>query len=114
MARNLADLVGRNGRVLLTETDHRGGSLSYLSDLGATARHIPQQLTRAITHLPRPGAFGSTERARCFPAGDWDLVSEQSVIVDTVPMRRDDRPERIPGYCAVVAPAGARTDGVKR
>ncbi len=75
LARTLHPVVGSRGRVFLAETDFRGSQLGYLEHLGATARHIPAPLERAIADLPRPGHFGEPERLSAFPASAWSTSS---------------------------------------
>jgi SAM-dependent methyltransferase len=98
------EAAGRQGRVLLAETDFRGSGLEYLEHLGATPRSIPMPLQRAIGGLPRPGHFGAVERALAFPAASWELILDGPAQIMTVPMRDHTHPETIPGYIAVLAP----------
>jgi len=108
LAANLLQLVGKQARVFLAETDYRGSALGYLEHLGATPRGIPPALGKAIISLPRPGHFGRPERVASFPDRDWELVEDGAITIDTVPMRGSSRAQPIPGYFAVLA---ARTDG---
>ncbi|GAB4100375.1 class I SAM-dependent methyltransferase [Sinomonas halotolerans] len=106
LAANLREAVGSRGRVLLTETNFRGSGLAYLEHLGATARHIPGPLRKAIETLPQPGHFGPRELRRAFPASDWTLLEETEVVIGTVPLAEPGVPgvpAEIPGYCAVLA-----------
>jgi SAM-dependent methyltransferase len=103
VARNLLPLVGTTGRVILTETNYRGGSLGYLHHLGATAGHIPGPLQRAIRTIPQPGRFGPEERQQTFPTADWTLISDGPTDVQTIPLRGTTEPEHIPGYYAILA-----------
>ena len=103
LAATLHDVVGTRGRVLLTETNFRGSGLAYLEHLGATGHHIPGPLRKAIETLPRPGHFGAPEVRKVFPEAQWRLIEERDVVIETVPMSRPGIPERIPGYCAVLA-----------
>ena len=103
LAATLHDVVGSRGRVLLTETNFRGSGLAYMEHLGARGDHIPAPLKKAIETLPRPGHFGAPEVRRVFPAARWTLLEERDVVIETVPMARPGVPERIPGYCAVLA-----------
>lgn len=104
LARNLLDVVGAQGRVLLAETNYRGSQLGYLEHLGATPRRIPAALQRAIVDLPRPGRFGESERADAFPDAAWSVVAQGPTVIETIPLRGTTEPERIPGYFAVMAP----------
>jgi SAM-dependent methyltransferase len=97
-------IAGNTGGILLAETDFRGSGLAYLQHLGATARSIPMPLQRAIGGLPRPGQFGSAERANCFPDDQWQLIVDGPTEIKTVPMRSTTQPENIPGYVAVLVP----------
>ena len=102
LARTLHHVVGSRGRVFLAETNFRGSQLGYLEHLGATARHIPAPLERAIADLPRPGHFGEPERVRTFPASAWSVVADGPADIETIPMRGNTGPEHIPGYYAVM------------
>ena len=104
MARNLLPLLVVTGRLFLSETNFRGNSLEYIESLGATPRHIPRPLQRAIRDLPRPGHFGARERAATFPHADWVVLNEGPTVIETIPLRGPTEPERIPGYFAVLAP----------
>jgi SAM-dependent methyltransferase len=104
LARNLLPLVGSRGRVFLSETDFRGSSLEYLESLGATARRIPEPLERAIRDLPRPGHFGTEDRAATFPEADWTVLADGPTMIKTIPLRGTTQPELIPGYFAIMAP----------
>ncbi|WP_026551053.1 class I SAM-dependent methyltransferase [Arthrobacter sp. Br18] len=101
LARNLADLVGTTGRVLLTETNFRGNPLAYLQSLGASPGNIPQQLERAIAGIPVPGRFGARERSAAFPARDWHVAAEGPVTIEAVTMTSGG-PTAIPGYFAML------------
>jgi len=71
MAQNLRALVGSRGRVLLAETNFRGSKMDYLRHLGATPRHLPGPLRRAIAATPAPNAAdraGGQPGARRTPA----------------------------------------------
>lgn len=103
MAKNLLPLVGSTGRVFLSETNFRGSQLGYLEHLGASPRHIPYPLERAIRDLPRPGHFGAEERATAFPAAQWSVVADGPTVIETIPLRGLTEPERIPGYLAIMA-----------
>ena len=103
-ARTLHQVVGVRGRVFLAETNFRGSALGYLEHLGATARHIPAPLERAIADLPRPGHFGEPERVDVFPASEWLVVADGPADIETIPLRGTSEPEHIPGYYAVLAP----------
>ncbi|WP_026532029.1 class I SAM-dependent methyltransferase [Arthrobacter sp. H41] len=102
LARNLADLVGGTGKVLLTETNFRGNPLAYLQSLGATPGDIPEQLERAISGIPVPGRFGAGERAAAFPAEDWHVDEEGPVTIEAVTMTSGG-PTAIPGYYAMLS-----------
>ena len=104
LARNLLPLVGSRGRVFLSETDFRGSSLEYLESLGATVRRIPKPLERAIRDLPRPGHFGTEDRASTFRAADWSVLIDGPTMIKTIPLRGTTQPELIPGYFAIMAP----------
>ena len=102
-ARTLHHVVGARGRVFLAETNFRGSTLGYLEHLGATARHIPAPLQRAIADLPRPGHFGEPEREDAFPSSAWSVIADGPADVETIPLRGTREPEHIPGYYAVMA-----------
>lgn len=106
-ARNLRALVGSRGRVLLTETNFTGSKMEYLRHLGATPRHIPDPLRRAIVDTPAPRHFGRAECRIAFPATDWTVVDDGVVDILAIPMHRSPVPaaEHIPGYYAVLAPS---------
>ena len=103
LAATLHEVVGVRGRVLLTETNFRGSGLAYIEHLGATGDHIPVPLRKAIETLPPPKPFGAPELRRAFPDAEWRLLEERDVVIETVPMAEPGVPERIPGYCAVLA-----------
>jgi SAM-dependent methyltransferase len=103
LARNLLPLVGDKGRVLLVETDYRGGSLGYLTSLGASPTAIPAPLERAIRDIPRPGHFGVKERSLAFPAAAWQVLEDGPTVIQTIPLRAGSALEEIPGYFAVMA-----------
>lgn len=105
LVKNLLPLVGSRGRVFLSETNFRDGSLEYMELLGATPWGIPEPLERAIKDLPRPGHFGVPERRLAFPGPDWVVLDEGPSVIETIPLRgATQEPERVPGYFAVMAP----------
>ena len=108
--RRLADgvgaLVGARGRVLISETNHRGNPLDYLERLGAGPRGLPAALARAIsTGIPAPSAFGEAELDACFPRSAWRrvLVDADAAIM-TIPMSTPSAHDTIPAFVAVLAP----------
>lgn len=105
-ARNLRALVGSQGRLLLAETNFLGSKMDYLRHLGATPRHIPDPLRRAITGTPAPRHFGRDERRAAFPAADWTVVEDGVVDILTIPLHDHPAPdaEHVPGYYAILAP----------
>ncbi len=103
LAANLRTVVGATGRAFLAETNFPGNSLDYLADLGATSAHIPEQLQRALENLPRPGRFGARQRHNAFPRADWHVIADGPVDIDVVPMNPAGRPQRVPGYFALMA-----------
>lgn len=105
-ARNLRALVGSRGRVLLAETNFPGSKLEYLRHLGATPRHIPRPLQRAIADIPAPGHFGREECRIAFPQAQWSVVDDGVADILTIPLHDTPAPdvEHIPGYYAVLAP----------
>ena len=105
MAQNLRALVGSRGRVLLAETNFRGSKMDYLRHLGATPRHLPGPLRRAIAATPAPRHFGLEERRSAFPAADWTLVDDGVVDILAIPLHDTPAPaaEHIPGYYAILA-----------
>ncbi|WP_253905182.1 class I SAM-dependent methyltransferase [Arthrobacter sp. H14] len=102
LAANLHPVVGGRGRVFLAETDFQGNGLQYMAHLGAVPGNIPAPLERAIANLPRPGHFGRPEREAAFDAGQWVLCEDGATSIETVPMSPAGKPERIPGYFAVL------------
>lgn len=104
-ARNLRTLVGSRGRVLLAETNFPGSKMDYLRHLGASPRHIPDPLRRAIVDTPAPRHFGDAERRTAFPAADWAVVDDGVVDILAIPMHDTPMPavEHIPGYYAILA-----------
>lgn len=104
LGRNLRDIVGSRGRVLLTETNFRGNPLSYMHSLGARPGSIPAPLRRAIGGIPVPGHFGSAERRAAFPDGSWTVLADGPVTIEAVPMSGRTS-TGIPGYFAML---GAR------
>ncbi|MDQ0736631.1 class I SAM-dependent methyltransferase [Arthrobacter agilis] len=104
LGRNLRDIVGDRGRVLLTETNFRGNPLSYLQSLGARPGNIPAPLRRAIGGIPVPGHFGPAERRAAFPDGSWTVLADGPVTIEAVPMSGRTSTS-IPGYLAML---GAR------
>jgi len=110
-ARNLRALVGSQGRLLLAETNFLGSKMDYLRHLGASPRHIPDPLRRAITDTPAPRHFGPDERRAAFPATDWTVVEDGVVDILTIPLHAHPAPdaEHVPGYYAILAPATGST-----
>ena len=104
LGRTLHSVVGRRGRLLLTETNYRGNPLSYMQSLGAAPGRIPPPLRKAIGGIPVPGRFGADERRAAFPEAAWQVVADGPVIIETVPMGGDGT-TGIPGYFATM---GAR------
>ncbi|HEX2704905.1 MAG TPA: class I SAM-dependent methyltransferase [Candidatus Lustribacter sp.] len=103
MAANLRDLLGRQGTLLLAETNFPGSLLAYLEYLGATSTWLPKPLERAITTgISRPSRFGEAQLAACFPADQWQLLLAETTCIETVPMRGLDGPETLPGFLAVL------------
>lgn len=108
LAENVADLVGVRGTVLLAETNRRGPLLRYLESLGAGPEGIPGPLARAIaTGIPRPSPFGAAELADCFPTDRWlRVLVDADATITTIPLRRAGVPDAVPGFVAVLRPAG--------
>jgi SAM-dependent methyltransferase len=103
MARNLRDVLGARGTLLLAETDFPGSILEYLQHLGATPTSLPKPLERAITTgIPRPAHFGSVEMAECFPSNEWEVLLSEKTLIETVPMRTPSEPETLPGWLAIL------------
>lgn len=111
MAANLRTVIGNSGRVLLAETNFRGNSLGYLTELGATRQSIPLQLRRALENLPRPGHFGAAERHRVFSDSDWQLIADGPINIEVVPMNASGLPQWVPGYYALLS--GAEDSGAE-
>ena len=115
-ARNLRAIVGGAGRVLLAETNFPGSKLEYLRHLGASPRHIPAPLQRAMSDIPAPGHFGAPERRAAFPESEWSVVDDGVTDILTIPLH--DRagpaaaPECIPGYYAILEPADRPSDPI--
>ena len=101
LARNLQAVVGRHGCVLLTETNYRGGPLSYMQSLGAMPGSIPPPLRKAIGGIPVPGRFGTEERRAAFPEATWQVVADGPVTIEAVPMGGAGT-TGIPGYFATM------------
>ncbi|WP_423185129.1 class I SAM-dependent methyltransferase [Arthrobacter sp. NyZ413] len=112
MAANLRTIIGNRGRVLLAETNFRGNSLAYLTELGATPQRMPAQLQRALANLPRPGHFGARERHNAFPASDWKVIADGPVNIEVVPMNPGGLPQWVPGYYALLS--GAEGSGTEQ
>jgi len=105
LAAGIGTLLGPRGRVLISETNHRGNALGYLEHLGAGPRGIPAALGRAIaTGIPPPSGFGDAELDACFPSPDWRrvLVDSKAAIM-TIPLSTPRRHDTVPGYVAVLA-----------
>lgn len=103
LGRNLRDLVGAGGRVLLTETNYRGNPLSYMQSLGARPGSIPAPLRRAIGGIPVPGHFGPVERRAALPDSTWTVLADGPVLIEAVPMSGRTTTS-IPGYFAMLGP----------
>jgi SAM-dependent methyltransferase len=103
LAANIGRVTGDRGRVFLAETNFQGNGLDYVEHLGATPKHIPAPLQRAIEGLPMPGHFGPVERAKAFPEDRWQVLEEGPTFIEAVPMRTAGVREQIPGYFAVLA-----------
>lgn len=104
LGQNLHSVVGRHGRLLLTETNYRGNPLSYMQSLGATRGSIPLPLRKAIGGIPVPGHFGPGERRAAFPEEAWKVLADGPVTIEAVPMGGEGT-TGIPGYFATM---GAR------
>jgi SAM-dependent methyltransferase len=106
LAGGVGALVGARGRVLISETNHRGNPLGYLERLGAGLRGLPAALARAIsTGIPAPSAFGEAELDACFPRSAWRrvLVDADAAIM-TIPMSTPSAHDTIPAFVAILAP----------
>lgn len=101
LGRNLREVVGARGRVLLTETNYRGNPLSYMQSLGARPGSIPAPLRRAIGGIPVPGHFGPVERRAALPDGSWTVLADGPVLIEAVPMSGRTATS-IPGYVAML------------
>lgn len=108
LAGALRPVLGIGGRVFLSETNFEGDSLHYLRHLGARAGRIPFPLQRAIATIPKPRPFGPAELHACFPPGQWTVEAGGSTEISAIPMQQQERPERIPGYYAVLRPVRSR------
>ncbi|MHA7240588.1 class I SAM-dependent methyltransferase [Arthrobacter sp. TMS1-12-1] len=104
LAESLHAVVGRQGRLLLTETNYRGNPLSYMQSLGAAPGSIPLPLRKAIGGIPVPGQFGAKECRAAFPEAAWQVLADGPVTIEAVPMGGDGT-TAIPGYFATM---GAR------
>lgn len=103
VAEVMAILLGSTGVALLAETNHRGGTLSYLAGLGATPTGLPAPLARAVGGLPRPRHFGTAELADAFPDREWELITESTTTIGVLSMG-SDRAATVPGHLAVLRP----------
>jgi hypothetical protein len=105
MAGSIGTLLGTRGRVLISETNHRGSPLGYLERLGAGPRGIPSALARAIaTGIPPPSAFGDAELDACFPVQYWRRVFvDADASITTIPLSTSRGHDTVPGYIAVLA-----------
>jgi SAM-dependent methyltransferase len=105
MAGSIGTLLGTRGRVLISETNHRGSPLGYLERLGAGPRGIPSALARAIaTGIPPPSAFGDVELDACFPTQYWRRVLvDADAAITTIPLSTLGGHDTVPGYIAVLA-----------
>lgn len=101
LAANLQHLVGARGRVLLSETNVPGTTLSYLQSLGAKPGAIPLPLRHAIGGIPAPGHFGAAERRRAFPDSVWTVLDDGAATIEAVPMA-GRRTTSIPAYVAML------------
>ncbi len=101
LGRNLRDVVGARGRVLLTETDYRGTPLSYMQSLGARPGSIPAPLRRAIGSIPVPGHFGPAERRAALPDSIWTVLADGPALIEAIPMSGRTTTS-IPGYLAML------------
>jgi len=108
MARGIGTLVGARGRVLISETNHRGNPLGYLEGLSAGPRGLPAALARAVaTGIPAPSAFGEAELDACFPPGEWRRVLvDADAAITTIPLSTPSGHDKIPAFVAVLAPHG--------
>ena len=108
LAHGVGTLVGARGRVLISETNHRGNPLGYLERLGAGPRGLPAALARAIAAgIPAPSAFGAAELDACFPPGEWRrLLLDGDAAITTIPLSTPSAHDTIPAFVAVLAPAG--------
>jgi len=109
LADNLSIIVGGAGRVFLAETNFPGNSLDYLAELGATSGHVPAPVQRALENLPRPGRFGAAERRGVFPDPRWRAIADGPIDIEVIPMNPAGRPQRVPGYFALMAGAQSPT-----
>jgi SAM-dependent methyltransferase len=105
LADNLRTIVGGAGRVFLAETNFPGNSLDYLAELGATSAHVPAPLQRALENLPRPGRFGAEQRRDAFPETKWRTIADGPASIGVIAMNSAGRPQRVPGYFALMASA---------
>jgi SAM-dependent methyltransferase len=108
LASSIGTLVGGRGRVLISETNHRGHPLGYLERLGAGPRGLPAAVARAVaTGIPSPSAFGGTELDACFPPNRWRrLLVDGDAAITTIPLSTPSAHDTIPAFVAVLAPLG--------
>ena len=108
LASSVGTLVGDRGRVLISETNHRGNALGYLERLGAGPRGLPAALAWAIaTGIPAPSPFGEAELDACLPPNEWRRVLvDADAAIATIPLSTPRAHDTIPGLVAVLAPLG--------
>ncbi len=106
LASGVGTLVGDRGRVLISETNHRGNPLGYLERLGAGPRGLPAALAWAIaTGIPAPSPFGEAELDACFPPNAWRRVLvDADAAITTIPLSTPRAHDTLPALVVVLAP----------
>lgn len=103
LERNLADLVGDRGVVLLVETAFTGGGLAYLERQGARLTRFRETVARCLrAGLPVPRSFAAGELARVFPADRWEVLTSGTTVLDVVIPGAVGDESTMPGYWAVL------------
>lgn len=109
-AEELARVLDGRGSLLLLETNWTGDLLGYLEHLGARRGRLPAAVRRLIRfRVPRPSPFGPAELAATFPADAWVTVASGPVDIAPVRTLGPSAAAAIPGWHAVVRPAGAQS-----
>ncbi|HEX2222813.1 MAG TPA: class I SAM-dependent methyltransferase [Thermoanaerobaculia bacterium] len=104
---SLATLLGERGTLYQIELSHT--ALSYFRTVPAdTPFGIPKLVWDVIRHGPSSVGFGLSERKKCFPDRDWQVIESSSEVSITTRPLADGQEGHVPANFLILRPRRAQ------